>query len=305
MDGGSGGQDRRMLFDVTKQLEHGTTNPIVARLTVQPLEILNHCKIAKAHQEKFIEVSTGELAKRLLRCWEIKQGLCKEAERCRAEFKPPAPGEPAVEIPQIPRLREECEDFLYQAKNYLRDLLKLVNLLWGTQYEDASEWVKGKGGRPSLKDFIVGKFGEKHVNVTFIRQYPACIEPFALMRDAVEHPKSAQLVLKNFTRDGRALREPVWSLEKNGKVEYGPLPIIDDMDVAVRNLVVLAEDMLVMWAQVNLVAPEASEVRAIPETRRNPASPVKYRIRPTDALMATIVKREAVAIGTVPLPRRG
>jgi hypothetical protein len=284
-----------MLFDVAKQLEHGTRNAIVARLTVQPLEILNHCHIVKADAEKFVEVSTDGLAKRLLRCWEIEQRLRKEAERCRAEFKPPAPGDPAGKTPQIPRLREDCEDFLHQGRNYLRDLLKLVNLLWGTQYADASEWVKGKGGRPSVQDFIVGKFGEKHVNATFIRQYQACIEPFVLMRNAVEHPDTERLVIRNFTRDGQTLREPVWSREKNGKVEYGPLPIIDGMDVAIRNLLVLAEDMLVMWAQVNLVAPGLVEVRVIPEATRNPASPIKYRIRPSDALLADILKREGGA----------
>src|SRR5262245_18207123 len=190
-----------MLFEVAKQLEHGTTNGIVARLTVQPLEILNHCKVAKADEEKFIKVSKDELAKRLLRCWEIEQRLRTEAKRCRAAIKPPAPGDVAIEIPQIPRLKEECEDFLYQAKNYLRDLLKLINFPWGSQHEDASEWVKGKGGRPSGQEFIVDKIGEKHVNATFIRQFQACIEPFVQMRNAVEHPNSAQLVIQNFSRD--------------------------------------------------------------------------------------------------------
>jgi hypothetical protein len=105
----------------------------------------------------------------------------------------------------IVTLKEDCEDFRYQAKNYLRDLLKLFNLLWGTQYEDAAEWVEGKKGRPSVRAFIIKKFGEKHANAMFIRQFQACIEPFVLMRNAVEHPQPSRLVIRHFSRDGDTL----------------------------------------------------------------------------------------------------
>jgi hypothetical protein len=228
----------------------------------------------------------------LLRCWEVEQRLRAKAEKCRQKYKPPVPGDVAVEIQQIPRLKEECEDFLYQAKNFLRDLLKLFNMLWGTEYEDASEWVKGKKKRSSVEEFIVQRFGDKHANATFIKQYKACIEPFALLRNAVEHPETSQLVVKNFARQGSSLIEPSWELQKDHKIEYGPLPIVDDMSIAVRNLLILAEDMLVMWARINLVASQHVEVRYLPEEQRNAQCPVKYRIRPTDALMAVTMQLE-------------
>jgi hypothetical protein len=65
------------------------------------------------------------------------------------------------------------------------------------------------------------------------------------------------------------------------------------MGVAVHNLLVLAEDMLVMWALVNLAVPKAVEVRVVPDARRNPRCPVKYRIQPSDTLLAGIVKAKA------------
>jgi len=282
-----------VLFEVTKQLERGTPDPIVARLTVQPIEILNHTKLSAADQSNFVKFSVSELCPRLLRCSEIEQRLRKEADERRDQFKPPRGGDVSVEIPQIPNLKAECENFLYEAKNYLRDLLKLVNLLWGTEYEDASEWVKGKKGRPSVQEFIVGKFGEGHVNARFIRQYKACIEPFALMRNAVEHPELAELVITNFSRDGTELREATWGIERDGKLEYGPVSVIEDMACSVRNLLVLAEDMLVMAAQVNLVAPALVVLQAIPEQDRKAECPVKYRIRPTTALLQDIAAQEA------------
>ena len=282
-----------MLFDVTKQLEHGTPNTIVARLTVQPTEILNQTRMAEADQPTFVKLSVSELAPRLLRCFEIEQRLRKEANERRPSFKRPSRGDVAVEIPQIPNLKAEGENFLYEAKYYLRDLLKLVNLLWGTKYEDASEWVKGKKGRPSVQKFIADKFGDSHANGKFIQQCQVCIEPFALMRDGVEHPESSKLDIQNFTRAGDKLLEPTWSLEKDGKYQVEPVPVIEDMARAINNLLVLAEDMLIMWAQVNLAAPQLTEVRVVPVTQRKPECPVKYRIWPTDTVLRDVSRREA------------
>jgi hypothetical protein len=224
-----------MLFEVTKQLGHGTPDPVAARLTVQPIEILNHTGMSATDQAKFVQLSVTELCPRLVRSSEIEQRLRKEADERRTQFKPPHRGDVAVEIPQIPNLKAECENFLYEAKNYLRDLLKLVNLLWGTEYEDASEWVQGKKGRLSLQDFIIDRFGDGHVNAKFIRQYQACIQPFVLMRNAVEHPKPTELVIKNFSREGSVLRGATWALEKDGKAEYGPLPIVEDLACAAND----------------------------------------------------------------------
>src|SRR4051812_34913268 len=106
-----------MLFEVARQREHGTTNPIVARLTVQPVEILNQTTMLDVDQAKFVKLAVDELSKRLLRCAEIEQRLRKEADERRTKFKPPARGDVAVEIPKIARLEEECENFLQETKN--------------------------------------------------------------------------------------------------------------------------------------------------------------------------------------------
>lgn len=118
------------------------------------------------------------------------------------------------------------------------------------------------------------------------------------MRNAVEHPNSAELVIKNFTREGDALNEPTWAVKKAEKTEYGPVTIVDDMACAIRNLLVLAEDMRVMWSQANLVAPGLVAVAAIPEAQRKAECPVKYRIRPTAAALQEIAIMEAGRRGT-------
>jgi hypothetical protein len=87
---------------------------------VQPIEILNHTGMSATDQAKFVQLSVTELCPRLVRSSEIERRLRKEADERRTQFKPPHRGDVAVEIPQIPNLKAECENFLYEAKNYLR-----------------------------------------------------------------------------------------------------------------------------------------------------------------------------------------
>jgi hypothetical protein len=288
----------RLPLVVTQQLGAGTTNPIVARLTVQTLEILQQCALTKEKADEIGAIYLNSLVKKLLRCAEIEERLKGDANRKRAGYKPPGRGAVSVELPQILQLEEECHNFLYEAKNFLRDLVRVFSLLYGTKFEDASEWIPPtKGGGDSVMAFAAKTFGEDHVNTTYFRQLPTCIAPFIYMRNAVEHPKgySGELKITNFAfgADGK-LTDPVWSREKDGNIEYGPLPIIEDMHVAVHNLLLLAEDILIMWARANLVAPSLMEVTVVPESKRNPLCPIKHRIGPSAALLGDIARVEPV-----------
>jgi hypothetical protein len=188
----------------------------------------------------------------------------------------------------------EC-NFLYEAKNYLRDLLQVFNL-YGTKYEEASEWVRATRKSPqSVVDYAAKTFGETNVNTVFLRQLPKCIEPFIDMRNAVEHPRghSGELILGNlsFAENGTFVA-PFWSREKNGKTEYGPVGTVADMKVGIHNLLILGEDILIMWALTHLSMPGVMEVTVVPELRRSPICPIKYRITGS-ALLKELMKAGA------------
>ena len=120
--------------------------------------------------------------------------------------------------------------------------------------------------------------------------------PFVEMRNAVEHPggRSGTLITENIAlKNGRELMPPLWRREKHSVIAYGPLPIIDDMSVAVRNLLILAEDVVVMWAIDHLDPPDAMDIAAIPEAKRDPKCAIKYKTIPSDALLEKIVASQA------------
>ena len=279
------------IFDVQKKLEHGMGNPVSARLTLQAVELLEKSTLPKEITQKIVELCVTSLAPKLLRCWEIKERLEAERAKARGSYKPPGPGESAAMVPHIPRLEPECHNFLYEAKNFLRDLVTVFNLLHSTKIkEEASRWVRAEGEPGEVMNSIAKTYGEDHVNTRYIRQLPKCIAPYIAMRNAVEHPKdhSGELKIDDIVHgpDGKLI-DPRWRREKDGKVIYGPFDVMEELNIAVHNLLILAEDILVMALQPRLAVP-GDEIVAIPENARTPDRPSKYRVRPSAAAIAAL-----------------
>jgi hypothetical protein len=291
-------QQNQPLFQVKKTLQHGAANPIVARLTLQILDILEKTTLSKEKRDEIAGLFLNSLVQKLLRCWEIKQRLGADWEKSVANFKPPGPSAAAIEVPQIARLREDCEEFLYFAKNFLRDLVTVYSSLHGPKYKDASEWTPVGKRTDSVMTHAQSKWGANHANAKYFAQLPASLSPFVEMRNAVEHPggHAGTLITEDIMlNNGRELVPPHWRREKDGVIAYGPLPILDDMGVGVHNLLLLAEDTVVMWAIDQLNPPGAMEIAAVPEAKRDPKCPIKYKTVPNAAFLQTILGRASTA----------
>jgi hypothetical protein len=269
------------LFNYQKKLEHGTKNAMVARLTVQPVNLLQYCGANETLSQPIIALYATSLIKRLLRCWEIEQRIRANIEKAKAAFKP-AKSAVAIEIPHVPRLEEDCQDFLVQFKDFLRELLEVFNQLYGTDYAEASEWIwrTRKHSQPVI-DYAVATFGADNLKTRFLSQMKPCNGPFISMRNAIEHAggQSGTLAITDFTvgTDSR-LNEPTWLRKTDGKIVYGPVPILADVANGVHNLFVSGEDLLAMWAMENLMLPGVTSLGVVPEESRNLDCPIKYKL---------------------------
>jgi hypothetical protein len=268
--------ERQMPFVFPKIFDHGSSNPIVARLFMQTLEIIKFCDIAEHTKRQVVELYRGSLTGKLLHCWEIKERLQSELSAAMASTPT------AVNFPYILRLEEECRTFLYEIKNYVRDLLKVFNLLYGTNFKEAREFSrpKKKAG-VSLVEFASESFGADDSRTKFFKEAVKSVEYFVDHRNAVEHPggHSGELVIKNITWDanGKAT-EPVWVRVKDGVPLATPSSICSDMDSAIHHFLHLGEVVLVSWAAKHLRFPELMRVVPIPEENRNPKCPINFEV---------------------------
>lgn len=297
-----------MPFVFKKVLDHGTTNPIVARLNLQTLKLLEQCDIAEDVRHKVGELYVNSLQRKLLRCWEIEQRFRDEFDAAVVQYEPPAARGQSHHIPQIARLEEECHNFLYEAKNYIRDFLKVVNLLYGTKFSEASEFSRAKKRGLSLVDWASKTFGEDDPKTKFLREAISAVECLVDARNAVEHPGgySGTLRIDNFAleADGKVV-EPIWHREKNGKVVDAPSSIRADMKAAIHNLLLLAEDVLASWTADHLKVPELMRVAVIPSEQRDRQCPVKYVVTISVVLERELAEaEEKKAIAASGLGRR-
>jgi hypothetical protein len=269
------------LFSYQRQIGTGTKNAIVARLTIQVANLLQYCGADQKLTQEIMALYSGALVKRLLRCWEIEQRIRGDIEKAKASFKP-AKGGAAQEIPDVPQLKEDCENFLREFRSFLLDLLGVFNRFYGTDYSEASEWTSKTAKHPkSAIDYAAEKFGESDLKSRFLKQMKECNEPFVWMRNAADHPgeRSGTLVIKDFSVDANdKLVDPMWSREKDGKVEYGPKPILGELARGVHNLFVSGEDVMTMWAMDNLLLKGVVVLGVVPEADRDPGCPVKYKL---------------------------
>jgi hypothetical protein len=282
-----------MPFEFKKFASHGVNNPIVARLSLQTLQILEKCNATKEVKDKVGGLYLNSLMKKLLRCWEIEDSFKKSFAEAAITYKPPATPNAPIEIPQIDRLEADCHNFLYETKNYIRDVLCVVNTLYGTSFSEASEFSKTRKGGKSLIEFATETFGPDDAKTKMLAEAVPWVEEAIAMRNAVEHPDgySGRLVIENFRRDrDQKLSEPVWHRLKDGKNKTEPSSISDDFDTFIHNLLTLGEDVLISWANDNLKLPGMMEIAIIPEERRDPKNPAKYTVGPGPTLREALAK---------------
>jgi len=67
-----------MVFQIKKVSDHGTANPIVARLSIQTQELIQFCSFEKEMKDKIFELYHDRIQPRVLTCDEIAQEISSE-----------------------------------------------------------------------------------------------------------------------------------------------------------------------------------------------------------------------------------
>lgn len=256
-----------MNFQIKKVGDQGTSNPIVARLTVQTDEVVGFCRITKAQKDAVLELYFNEVMPRLLTCDEISRRLVSEVGKVEAAVKADglrgqAEGR-AVVVPQLMRLQADVEQYLYSAKGVLRyaaGIFKpLFNEDFGPRYDKTIAWCEKT-------------HGVDHPMSRMLREdHDRWIRHLIDMRNAVEHPGELRLKVRNFELLGVTLHAPTWQL--NDDPATG---IANDMPGYVQMMLEFCEDLVAAGSRVAGGWPGIA-FAIIPEAERDPACPKRLR----------------------------
>lgn len=265
-------------FEIQKVSNHGVGNPIVARLTIQSHDLLQWLNVDKVKREAIFS-HYMELMRRLLACFDAQSRLInartETVERSEKIWK-----EGNHTTPHVVSLQDDVESFLFASKTYLREVARLLNLLFEAGLPcDSSIFWDPKGQKSKVVEWAEDTFGSDHETTNMLASEADWISELARKRNAVEHPGgwSGTLRVKNFERlPGGGIRPPVWSRDYDD--EGQATDIYKDISVLMDNMLTVAEDFLVDAIKANPSFPMIL-IAMIPEQDRDKSCPV--RLRPT------------------------
>lgn len=268
-----------MAFQIKKISNHGTANPIAARLSIQTHEVIQFCAIDKSKQEEVLALYHDEIQPRLLECDDISQEISKEIldilKRIEQEGIATQSHGRVIETPYLIRLEQRVEQFLYCAKSALRDLAKIFSIFFDAKFSEARY--------DKIHTWAAEKFGSDSEIAKLIKQdHDLWIKRIVMMRNAVEHPGgySGHLHIHNFEIISEPhlkqpkIMEPTWHLNDEPKAS-----IAQDLLVAVVNTLETCEDLLILCMKATGF-PNFLQIIEIPESERSTECPIRLRVVP-------------------------
>lgn len=273
-----------MAYVVSKAANHGTSNPIVARLSIQSDRLIASFPLAEETRKKIWLVLHEVVQKSLLSCYDLWTEVSRQellvVEKLNKEGIPAQSNGRVASVETIDRLEFTSQSFLYSAKSALR----------GAKAMMIEFFVTGERKRKDLEDgdfqnlakWARGKFGvDTEITKTLQADVDLWISEVYSKRNAVEHPggKSGILEISNFT----AFRNPETN-EWEGvaptwrRNQDPPSSISEDMEAMIDNTLRFTEDLLVHCLLASRSTGIPIKILEIPENERDPNCPIRLTI---------------------------
>ena len=240
-----------MAFVVTKTSDHGTKNPIVARLSVQSRQLMDAFSLTKEKKKGIWSILHDKVQNQILACYDTwneiavrEVQIVKKVEEEGIETQ--SHGRVAT-IDTIERLEQSAHAFLYSAKSALRDAKSMICEFFVENRRKRRELEDGNYGK--LKDWAEGRFGGSDpITALIAEDLNLWIDEVFSKRNAVDHPGGSSGILRvsNFsavqdpeTKNWKGVL-PTWARNQDQ-----PSSITRDMLITIENTLCFSEDILV------------------------------------------------------------
>ena len=262
-------------FSIIQVSEHGTSNPIIARLLLQMWDLFALTKFPEEKQKE-IQEKLYALGHKLLKCYDIHQNFTEELNKEIGKIKPYDPISHTYYNPYMRNLEVLSENFLYHAKNYLRDLGHFLNLF----HPDLIllETPFSTQGKKNIFDTFLSV--QKPELSSVFQKDKEWINEIIMKRNAVEHPggHSGKLHIVNFQiTQAHEIIHPVWYREMDGKRVSPVAFIMEDMVIYLENLLTFSEDIIIHFCIKNNFCMKGITIYEIPEEKRDKKCPIRLK----------------------------
>lgn len=278
-----------MKWVVTKTMDVGSKHPVVARLMIQTTDLLQATDYTEDQRSALATIYYKELAPVLLECWRIRDEIAADVLKSMQSAGQDRNDPRVFHMHSVDRLEVRAENFLYQAKNYLRKTLLAWDWFYGSGFNEASAYIlTGKETRSKMEDWAMTKFGDDDQRTTLIRAEQEWAVPLIRMRNALEHPggKSGTVYMENVKIEGNVYTAPTWR-----RNDDAPTLIVPHMATMLESMLEMGEDIFAVNVRPHLG--RMFDIYEIPPEDRDPQQPKRLRVDATPEFREMIAKSHA------------
>jgi hypothetical protein len=245
----------------------GSSNPIVARVLLQGLEILNGAVFDRRINKEAVVRELHAIKEALVACHKVAErvvshvtGVVSDGEKHglpgdeRGSFNP---------FPQVPDLEADATTFLIHAKRAIRRISQLPSIFLSIPGDSDFDHLLKR----------LGKVAAAREMIEFVRDNAPGIRYLSELRNCQEHPKKGrQTIIDNFkVLPNGSVALPMWYVSGDT-----PRPVAAEMRQAIEFLIMMAEAMLIHLVMACVTKNFPFIIQPIEPV--NPTNPMKYRI---------------------------
>ena len=262
-------------FTITKVSHHGASNPIVARLFFQMYKLFEATNISKNQKQEIVD-ALYDLTQSLLGCFDIKEDIVKAYNISVQTMDEESSQSNVLHCPHVDNLIMMTENFLYQAKKYLRDLAYFFKIFYSELKQ--RELLFNPYSKDNLFDFLLKQDATVQKMFEFDKKW---IGELISKRNAVEHPgdRSGTLKISNFEVRGEIITAPLWSRENKDNKPIFETSIVQDISKIVEYLLDFSEEVIINYCIKNNLVMKNLAICQIPVEERDPNNPVRFCIQ--------------------------
>lgn len=255
-----------MQWKLQKDMDVGTSNPIVARLTVGLFEIIDFSILPEDKKEK-LKSNCYDIMKLLVSAEKSAKPIIGEIQKIIEDIKANGietqSNGRCINVPSATSI-DGSRTFIKYAKQVLQEVAQNINIIFDKKY-DGPHFHK-------IRDDFISEFGNDFIVTKLLIEDQAWIKNIIDLRNEDEHPKTGKDYCNNFdiTRDSNGRFVVIMPTFFNGT------QIANALEIYTYNLLTFAEEITVY--SLEKFFPEIATIYEIPENERRPELPTRFRI---------------------------